>query len=74
MARPPRNQTRASRRIEFRVTEAEYAEIHRLAQLNDARIGEWCRFACLAAAGDVGEAPPIVVGGVLEAFAIVQRG
>jgi hypothetical protein len=71
--RPPRADEASTKRIEFRTTPAEYDQIRRLAARNGATIGEWCRFAALAAAGDSGEPLAVVIGGSLGEFAIVER-
>lgn len=71
--RPCKAGVTRSKRIVVRVTPDEHREITRLAQLNQSTVGEWLRFACLAAAGDSGEPLAIVMGGTLQSFAIIRR-
>ncbi|MCC7242402.1 MAG: hypothetical protein IT180_10805 [Acidobacteria bacterium] len=71
--RPPQCDVARTRRVEFRVTPDEYGEIRRLSALNDATVGEWCRYAALQAAGEMGEDPQIIIGGRLMITSIIRR-
>ncbi len=64
----------ATERIEIRVTPAELADIKALATANSSSVADMVRLAIVnyaAAGGD--ELPDVVMGGVLQAFQIVQR-
>lgn len=64
--RPPRTSAPATRRIEVRVTEDEYAAIRRLARRHGCTVSDWLRLAASTAAADAGELPPVVLGGSLQ--------
>jgi hypothetical protein len=62
--RPPRAGTRATRRIEIRVTDVEWQAVHRLAGANGCSVADILRLGSLWLAAHLDEdEPPLVLGG-----------